>query len=242
VRQALDLVGLHGLEDRPASRLSGGQQQRVALARALVYHPRVLLLDEPLSNLDAELRARLRFELKEIQRRTGVTAVYVTHDQSEAVVLGDQVGVMEAGRLVQFCSPAELYTHPANTFVAAFTGASNILKAAVCEVTGDGMVSRTEGGLMVRSCRAVDVGQKRDVWVAFRPENTALRAGPSGAEPNAWAGRITRADFLGAQTRYSVTTHDIEVIAIRSGSIQEFSVGDQVVVSVPPPAVSVLTE
>src|ERR1044071_5706591 len=129
--EVLELVGLSEYAERPVTQLSGGQMQRVALARALVYEPRILLLDEPLSNLDAKLRLRLRDELRRIIKEARVTALYVTHDQSEAVVLGDRIGVMENGRLMQMSPPVELYNRPANLFVANFTGASNLLKGEI---------------------------------------------------------------------------------------------------------------
>ena len=128
VDEVLGLVGLTEYSERPVTQLSGGQMQRVALARALVYEPRILLLDEPLSNLDAKLRLRLRDELRRIIKAAKVTALYVTHDQSEAVVLGDRIGVMENGKLMQMSPPVELYNKPANLFVANFTGVSNLIK------------------------------------------------------------------------------------------------------------------
>ena len=127
----LELVGLTEYATRPVTQLSGGQMQRVALARALVYEPRILLLDEPLSNLDAKLRLRLRDELRRIIKAANVTALYVTHDQSEAVVLGDRIGVMENGKLMQMSPPVELYNKPANLFVANFTGVSNLIKGEI---------------------------------------------------------------------------------------------------------------
>ena len=127
----LGLVGLSEYAERPVTQLSGGQMQRVALARALVYEPRILLLDEPLSNLDAKLRLRLRDELRRIIKAAKVTALYVTHDQSEAVVLGDRIGVMENGKLMQMSAPVELYNKPENLFVANFTGVSNLIKGEI---------------------------------------------------------------------------------------------------------------
>ena len=131
VAHVLELVGLSEYATRPVTQLSGGQMQRVALARALVYEPRILLLDEPLSNLDAKLRLRLRDELRRIIKAAKVTALYVTHDQSEAVVLGDRIGVMENGKLMQMSPPVELYNKPQNLFVANFTGVSNLIKGEI---------------------------------------------------------------------------------------------------------------
>src|SRR5690349_5350313 len=133
VEQALAMVGLAGLGERPATRLSGGQQQRVALARSLVGEPRVLLLDEPLSNLDAKLRERMRVELKQLQKRLGVTTVYVTHDQTEALALSDRIIVMEAGRIVQQGDGREIYRHPRSRFVVDFVGHANLVDGTVTD-------------------------------------------------------------------------------------------------------------
>src|SRR5205807_5472695 len=137
VDDTLSLVGLADYAERSVTSLSGGQMQRVALARSLVYRPQLLLLDEPLSNLDAKLRVRLRDELRRILKQTGMTGLYVTHDQSEAVVLGDRIGVMREGKLLQMASPAEIYNRPADPFVANFTGASNVLLGKVLARSGD---------------------------------------------------------------------------------------------------------
>src|SRR5438445_9398808 len=133
----LALVGLTEFAERPVVSLSGGQMQRVALARSLVYQPQLLLLDEPLSNLDAQLRLRLRDDLRRIIKQTGVTALYVTHDQAEAVVLGDRIGVMRDGQLLQIGAPGEIYNRPADLFVASFTGASNLLAGRVVDRQGE---------------------------------------------------------------------------------------------------------
>src|SRR3954467_3227184 len=137
VDEVLELVGLSEYAERPVVALSGGQMQRVALARSIVYRPQLLLLDEPLSNLDAKLRLRLRDDLRRIIKQAGVTAVYVTHDQAEAVVLGDRIGVMRDGKLLQMASADEIYNRPAEFFVANFTGASNLLPGKVIERSGE---------------------------------------------------------------------------------------------------------
>src|SRR5690348_7524578 len=147
VEEVLALVGLSEYADRPVVALSGGQMQRVALARSIVYRPQLLLLDEPLSNLDAKLRIRLRDDLRRILKSTGMTALYVTHDQSEAVVLGDRIGVMRDGRLLQMGTPDEIYNRPADLFVANFTGATNELSGVLVERNGDvGVIEIADGG------------------------------------------------------------------------------------------------
>ncbi|HEX9442552.1 MAG TPA: ABC transporter ATP-binding protein, partial [Candidatus Binatia bacterium] len=144
VRRALHLVQLDGLEDRPATDLSGGQQQRVAMARAMVTEPKILLMDEPLSNLDARLREQMRVELRKITRAVGVTTLYVTHDQAEALSLGDRVCVMHGGEILQVAAPQEIYTRPANLFVAQFVGEMNFVKG---KVAGPGRVDCPLGAL-----------------------------------------------------------------------------------------------
>lgn len=242
VAAVLDMVGLARFGKRSASELSGGQQQRVALARALIYDPRLLLLDEPLSNLDAELRARLRFELKNIQRQSGVTTVYVTHDQSEAVVLADRVVVMKDGRIEQISSPVDLYNRPATAFVATFTGTENLLRGVLREARGDGAMARTPNELVIRGVVPDgSVSPGAEVCLAFRAENVALsRAAP--AETNAWPGTVQSAVFLGLQTRYTVDLDGEEVVAVQGGSVQEFQPGESVVARLAPELVTILED
>src|ERR1700738_3451636 len=149
VDEVLELVGLSEYADRPVVALSGGQMQRVALARSIVYRPQLLLLDEPLSNLDAKLRLRLRDDLRRILKRTGMTALYVTHDRAEAVVLGDRIGVMRDGKLLQMGTPDEIYNRPADLFVANFTGATNEIAGTLIERNGISGVAYVGGGQRV---------------------------------------------------------------------------------------------
>ncbi|WP_235030890.1 ABC transporter ATP-binding protein [Nonomuraea solani] len=167
VREALRLVGLEGYADRRPKQLSGGQQQRVALARALAIRPAVLLLDEPLSNLDAKLRREMRVELRAIQARIGTTMVFVTHDQEEALALSDRVAVMNGGRIEQIGTPDEVYRRPATRFVAQFIGAANVLEGTVTESGGLDL-----GGLTVDG--ALDFGEGERAVVAIRPERIRL--------------------------------------------------------------------
>jgi iron(III) transport system ATP-binding protein len=230
VARVLELVGLGEYAARPVTQLSGGQMQRVALARALVYEPRILLLDEPLSNLDAKLRLRLRDELRRIIKEARVTALYVTHDQSEAVVLGDRIGVMEGGKLMQISPPVELYNKPENLFVANFTGVSNLLKGRLAD---DGIA--LPGGETLRIARK-PAGHAGDaVVVAVRPENIQLQQnGSASAAVNSFPGRVVEGHFHGTQTTYAIETLGHRVEAIELGTVPRFAVQDQIRVVIPP--------
>ncbi len=196
VAAALELVGLRGVERAFPSQLSGGQQQRVALARALVVEPDVLLLDEPLSNLDAKLRVRVRGEIRQLQRQLGKTVLYVTHDQEEALAISDRVAVMEAGRVLQVGTPVEIYHRPAHRFVADFVGLANFVEG---EVVGPDAVRCA--GVVVR-LRGDGLAPGR-VTVMLRPEALRLhRQPPAGGV--VLPGRITGSSFLGTLARYWV--------------------------------------
>ena len=190
VGEALALVGLEGLETRPAPQLSGGQQQRLALARALVRKPKLLLLDEPLSNLDAKLRERMRMELRELQRRLRLTTVYVTHDQVEALFLSHRIAVMQEGRIVQEGSPREIYAAPGSGFVADFVGSATFITGSY-----SGAALRALGGeVRCATTRGVEPGAA--ALLVLRPENVIVRPAPSG-HPNEFAGELRVAAFLG---------------------------------------------
>ncbi|ASJ00448.1 ABC transporter ATP-binding protein [Thermococcus gorgonarius] len=165
VREVLEVVGLEGMEKRYPEQLSGGQQQRVALARALVIEPLVLLLDEPLSNLDAKIRERLRREIRRIQRETGTTTVYVTHDQEEAMAISDRIAVMNAGKILQLGEPLELYYHPKSEFVAKFLGKANLLEL------------ESKNGRACLGGLCFEVGRDGRVKVFFRPESVVVTEG-----------------------------------------------------------------
>jgi iron(III) transport system ATP-binding protein len=205
VAQALRLVEMEAYADRPAPALSGGQQQRVAIARALVFEPEVLLLDEPLSNLDAKLRTQMGDEFRALQKRLGITSLYVTHDQEEAMALSDRVVVMDKGRILQIGTPAEVYERPQSRAVAAFFGTPNLLEATVT-ARGEAPYLAVAGAGWHGRCRAaVALPAGTKVLVMVRPENIAL-APPgraAGADEIAWPGRIAAAIFRGA--RCSVT-------------------------------------
>ncbi len=206
VAAVLEKVGLRGLERRTPGQLSGGQQQRVAVARALVLNPRVLLLDEPLSNLDAKVRGRLRSEIRRLQQELHITTIYVTHDQEEAMVLSDRVAVMDAGAVLQLGTPVELYEQPASLFVADFIGTNNLLPGVAEEVAAGGVVRvRTPAGV-VHGQAAGAVRPGGDVTVAIRPENLWL----DGAAPadGVLQGRVALAQYLGSTVRYEVEMAD----------------------------------
>ncbi|MBX9920128.1 MAG: ABC transporter ATP-binding protein, partial [Mycolicibacterium frederiksbergense] len=211
VAEVMQQVGLTGLEQRPVAALSGGQQQRVALARALAIRPRVLLLDEPLSALDAQVRGQLRDEIRRVQQEVGTTTLFVTHDQEEALAVADRVGVMNGGRLEQLAAPAELYTRPATPFVAEFVGLHNRLPATVV----DGRV-RLWGHPVAALPGSVGAGS-----ALVRPEAIRLTVDPAGAAT------VQSVAFLGAVSRVTVALDDgSSVIAQVSG--QSFGPGDRV--------------
>ena len=223
VEETLALVNLSGLGSRYPNELSGGQQQRVALARSLVVEPDILLLDEPLSNLDAKLRERMRSELKELQRRTGITFVYVTHDQAEALALSDQIAVMNAGRLQQFGTPHEVYAFPANRMVADFMGLVNLVPGKVRTLrNGGGTVEVGELALDVAALDGLAPGDAVDV--AIRPENVSLRP-PAGASPGNTA-KITNHVFLGNISEYYATLPSGQTLRVQTHPRQSFQIGD----------------
>jgi iron(III) transport system ATP-binding protein len=197
VGEVLALVGLAGFEDRPATSLSGGQQQRVALARALVYNPRLLLLDEPLSNLDARLRDELRIELRRIQRELGLTVLYVTHDQVEALSLSDHIAVMQHGRIVQLGTPAEIYDAPQSAFVANFFGRSLLIDGVLEVAEEDAALRCSDGSTLGVLAAGAPAGAQ--VQASIRVEDMYFGARPVGAS-GAWVAipaKIHDIRFLG---------------------------------------------
>jgi iron(III) transport system ATP-binding protein len=200
-QEVLELVGLDGLEERYPAQLSGGQQQRVALARALVRNPKVLLLDEPLSNLDAKLREELRFEIKSLVRRMGITSVYVTHDQAEAMVISDRIAVMDSGNVVQIGTAQEIYKEPANRFVADFIGTMNFMPGEVVQVLPDTdtVYVRTEFSekmlCKTPGIAAATPGEK--VYASIRPEDVEVFSEPPQSRENLFKGTIVHKAYLG---------------------------------------------
>jgi iron(III) transport system ATP-binding protein len=197
VEAALDLVGLAALAERKPSQLSGGQQQRVALARTIAIEPKVLLLDEPLSNLDAKLRVQVRRELRELQQRLGLTTIFVTHDQEEANTICDRIAVMNEGVVQQVGAPSELYERPANLFVAGFLGSANILAGRP-----NGRMFETESGLRMPLPPDAPAGAR----MLFRPQDAVILREQDATPPDlaVASGKLTEREFLGALVRYGV--------------------------------------
>jgi iron(III) transport system ATP-binding protein len=228
----LELVGLSEFAQRPVVSLSGGQMQRVALARSLVYEPQLLLLDEPLSNLDAQLRLRLRDDLRRIIKQAGVTAVYVTHDQAEAVVLGDRIGVMRDGKLLQMAAPDEVYNRPADLFVASFTGASNLLAGRLVARNAEfGTVDA--GGHRLTALMPGSIQPGDAVKIAVRPENVRL-GGERGSEPNRFTARVSGRRYQGTQTVYELAALGGRLEALELGTSARHAIGSDVEVVLPP--------
>ncbi|MCZ7572934.1 MAG: ABC transporter ATP-binding protein [Ardenticatenaceae bacterium] len=216
-REALELVHLPGIEARYPRQLSGGQQQRVALARALVVKPAVLLLDEPLSNLDLKLREKMRVELKQIQEQVGITFIFVTHDQEEALMLSDQMAVMEGGRLVQLGTPREVYERPRSRFVGEFIGQSNFLEGRVVHIGRLGAKIETDSGLAVRLPSDVQVSIGNQGILQIRAERVNVhRQKPTASDGCAFSGTVERAVYVGTTVQYFIRLESQDLImAIR---------------------------
>jgi spermidine/putrescine transport system ATP-binding protein len=209
VAEMLQLVELPGYEGRKPSQLSGGQQQRVALARALINHPRVLLLDEPLGALDLKLRKQMQIELKRIQTEVGITFIYVTHDQEEAMTMSDRIAVMRAGRIEQLGTPEELYERPTTPFVAGFLGVSNLLEGEVAGRDGALISIRLRDGTVLRA-PSDGVAANGPVRVGVRPEKLRVESGANGTSDglNSLAGVVLDASYIGVSTQYLIETAD----------------------------------
>lgn len=240
VHEALELVGLEDFAKRGASLLSGGQMQRVALARSLVMRPDVLLLDEPLSNLDARLRDRLRIELREIQLQLGLTTVYVTHDQQEAFALADRIALMQNGVIVQMDSPSAMYLEPASAQIAHFLGVSNV-HPVTAGASGTYTVTGTD--LALASAGLGPVGAE-ELHACFRSEDLRLSStGAPGA--NSWRGTVRVSSFQGSSIRYAVEVAsgmpDLDILAPLSAA-ERFQPGDSVWVTMDAGAVQILPQ
>ncbi len=237
VGELLELVELPGYERRKPSQLSGGQQQRVALARALINHPRVLLLDEPLGALDLKLRRQMQLELKRIQTEVGVTFIYVTHDQDEAMTMSDRIAVMHAGKIEQLGHPVELYERPATEFVAGFLGVSNMLDGRVAATEGSLAEVVLDSGSRVR-VPADGVLDGAPVRVGVRPEKLRVKpvetadpsqGGDHAADENRLAGTIIDASYSGVSTQYVVRVDGGTDVAVYAQNLETTGVGEQLV-------------
>lgn len=255
VDEAIELVRLAGYRDRRIWELSGGQQQRVALARALVSRPQVLLLDEPLSALDAKLRAEMRTELKVLQREVGITFVFVTHDQVEAMSMADRVAVMRDGRILQDADPEAIYDSPVDTFVADFVGNMNLFRGRLGAGTGRTVAVECEDGLrLVGPAPRSSLESGSQVALAVRPERLGMRGrredefgSVSGAEGTRLSGKVVHRTFLGDHLLYRVMIDGagtVDVVTTRAvpTANETFAVGDQVSIEWPTEAARVISD
>ena len=238
----LALVKLTALKDRRTDQISGGQAQRVALARALAPQPKVLLLDEPLSALDYKLRKEMQIELKRMQAETGITFVFVTHDQEEALTMSDRIAVMSAGKILQIGSPHDIYERPANRFVASFIGETNFLKGVVSRVNGLNC-SVTAGGITLEAASQTPQTVGAHITLAIRPEHGQLT---KGHVPHALNGILKHIVYSGTDTQYHVMLSSNETVLVRAqnriGNATEFTVGNNVSVFVQANAAQVLVD
>ena len=242
VNRVLQLVQLEKFGQRYSSQLSGGQQQRVALARSLVAEPTLLLFDEPLSNLDANLRIQMRLEIRELQKRLGFTGVYVTHDQAEALAIADRVAVMQGGLLRQIGTPREVYEQPADTFVAGFMGNTNLLKSTVRERANGETLVEIDGGFALRLLNAPPTSKGETVTISARPEILKLLpAGATKAYMTTWPAEIAFSTFIGDTIIYHARMgpHTVE---IREAPDVTYEPGSSVLISVDPARCRLLRE
>jgi iron(III) transport system ATP-binding protein len=239
VMRVLETMELAEYADRPATKLSGGQQQRLALARALITEPELMLLDEPLSNLDAKLRESLRFELKRFQRDLGITSIYVTHDQIEALALSSRIAVMRDGKIMQIGRPREIYEQPANQFVAQFIGNSNFMDGVISDKEKEFFLIDTPvGRLRAEIDRPLSVADK--ITLAFRPESVEMTTDePSGLLPNEWIGEVVTRSFLGDSVDHIVRTGEKEIL-VRAKPNNSIPAGTVVTLRLPPSSLTAI--
>jgi spermidine/putrescine transport system ATP-binding protein len=240
VDRMLALVRLEGFGDRDPAKLSGGQVQRVALARALASEPRVLLLDEPLSALDLKLRQQMQLELRSLQRSLGATFVFVTHDQTEALVMSDRIAIMNAGRIVQFGTPQEIYTRPSSIFVSDFIGQTNLLPGDVVASDAAGVQLHLRMGCVVKAAAPMPLAAGSKAVLSVRPENIRLAKGEGGA----LRGTVRESVYLGSSVRVAVGLGDDHLIwaELREADAADLALGDAVAVTWPDNAALVLRE
>jgi putative spermidine/putrescine transport system ATP-binding protein len=247
VERALTLVALEGLESRKPGQLSGGQQQRVALARAIVIQPTVLLLDEPLSNLDAKLRKRMQIELKALQRTVGITTIHVTHDQEEALTLADRLVILNHGRIEQVGTPREVYNRPRGAFVADFLGRTNFLNGRVTGVdpASGALAFTADSGDALRIGDAPPLAAGTPAKAFIRPERVELRPPGDGHRENTLAGQIEQVIFSGSVVTIEVrTTSGGHLVVERPSDVaaESYRAGDKVAVVLPAEALRILAD
>ncbi len=245
VKEMLELVQLPGMEYRKPNQLSGGQQQRVALARALINHPKVLLLDEPLGALDLKLRKAMQLELKALQQRVGITFIYVTHDQEEALTMSDRIAVMHKGKVLQLGAPEEIYEKPTNRFVADFIGETNFLEGRVANINASWVEVLINESLPIRLPAARQVVQGQKVTLAIRPEKLSLAK--TALQASDLRGEVQEIIYIGTDIRYLVRISPQTTIIVREqnrgGALGErFQHGEQIYVHWSTEHVNLLTE
>jgi putative spermidine/putrescine transport system ATP-binding protein len=230
IKRALDMVKLTNFTNRRPGQLSGGQQQRVALARALVFEPKLVLMDEPLGALDKQLREQMQIEIKHIHENLGVTVVYVTHDQSEALTMSDRIAVFSDGVIQQLADPSELYESPSNSFVAQFIGENNRLRGKVVRMNGVGCQVAMDGGITVEALAVNVPGVGADTTISLRPERVMINP-PSGSCCNQFNARVEELIYLGDHTRVRIDVcgHPDFVVKVPNGEgVPKLSPGDQI--------------
>jgi len=238
-KEVLKLVKLEGLENRYPAELSGGQQQRVSLARAIVVEPKILLLDEPLSNLDARLREGMRFELRELQQKMNITSIYVTHDQTEAMVIADRIAIMNEGSIEQVGAGEEIYLEPVTNFVASFVGKTNLLSGKIVEFRKEKrhvFVEIQPGFALkvtVQNLHLMDVSKNQKVSISIRPEYIVMSEGRMEKRINVFEGKILKRAFLGNFYDYRVRVGR-EVLQVQASHSQRIEVGGRVSVFMDP--------
>jgi spermidine/putrescine ABC transporter ATP-binding subunit len=241
VLETLRLIRMESYAEHYPRQLSGGQQQRVGLARALVYRPKVLLLDEPLSNLDAKLREEMRFEIRDLISRLGITAVYVTHDQAEALAIADRVAVMNAGRIEQIGTPDDIYECPRSEFVADFIGLSNFLRGKVTSLEGGvAVVEVAHLQLLVPAEEGTRVGQ--ELLVFIRPNDIDLFSADHGENENTLAAVVSKLTYLGDKIDYRLALGEHVQLRVQTDGKVRFDVGESVKVHLPKPHCRVILE
>ena len=244
-RKVLSMVQLEGYENRYPRQMSGGQQQRIAMARALVFEPEIMLLDEPLSNLDAQLREEMRFEFTELQRKLGITAIYVTHDQAEALVISDKILILDQGKMVQFGTPREIYSNPKNKFVAGFIAVTSFIDGRIDSFTEEKkkVIVKTDDGLVIHGFNnSFDIGKK--VSVAMRMNVIKFIQDENKSDKNTvniFKGKIIQSSYLGNIIDYKIKVGNWEV-RTKSDAKYNFKVGEEVTFYLSPEDIIVTRE